>query len=90
MWRSLRGRRDFWSSESAELYVDRIPAQTRVAVLVGARDDVTPPSLSQSYASALAARGIANELVVMPDRDHVNMINAPQVVEAALRPGKAD
>lgn len=90
VWRSLRGRRDFWSSESAELYVDRIPTQTRVAIMVGAGDDVTPPSLSQSYATALAARSISHELVVMPDRDHVNVINAPQVVEAALRLGKAD
>ena len=49
-WRAMRGRRDVWSSESAELYVDRVAATARVVVLVGDADDVTPSSLSKSYA----------------------------------------
>ncbi|WP_301102155.1 prolyl oligopeptidase family serine peptidase [Propionivibrio sp.] len=89
-WRSMRGRRDHWNSESAERYVERMPLSARVAVLVGAKDDVTPPLLAQSYAIALAARGIAHELLVLPDQDHVTVIDSAQVVEAALRLGKAD
>jgi predicted esterase len=84
-WRAMRGRRDRWDSESAVDYVDRLPAQTRIGIVVGAWDDVTPLVLSQAYAKALAARGIAHELIVVPDSDHVQVIRSPQVIAAALR-----
>jgi pimeloyl-ACP methyl ester carboxylesterase len=84
-WRAMRGRRDRWDSESAVDYVDRLPAQTRLSIVVGAWDDVTLLSLSQAYAQALAARGIAHELIVVAESDHVQVIRSPQVIAAALR-----
>jgi len=62
-------------------------AQTRVAVLVEVRDNVKPPSHSEPYLTVLTSRGIAHELVFIPDRDHVNVIDSLQLVEATLQHG---
>jgi len=88
-WRAMLGRRDFpWSSESAIRYVDRVPRATRVAVVVGGRDEVTPPALSRTYADALRARGIAADLSILDGVDHVAVLGSPVVVSAALRLGE--
>ena len=89
-WRFMRGRRDTWQSESAIRYADRIPARTRVAVLVGGNDDVTPAALSRDYVDAVRARGVAAELSVLDGIDHVNVMASPQLVAAALRLGGGD
>lgn len=90
-WRAMTGRPGApWASESAIRYVDRIPPSARVAVLVGARDTVTPPWLSRDYAEALKKRGLAAELSVLESADHVSVIAAPEVVEAALRLARPD
>lgn len=83
-WRAAR-RGMPWSSESAVDYASRVPAMTRVAIIVGSRDDVTPPALSAEFATALRQRGIMAELSVIDDADHVAIIAAPAVFEAALR-----
>lgn len=89
-WRAMAGRSNtLWASESAIRYVDRIPSPTRVVVLVGARDTVTPPSLSRDYAEALRRRGLKAELSVLDAHDHASVIAAGEVVEAALRLGAA-
>lgn len=90
-WRALSGRTGAaWTSESAIRYAERIPDGTRVAVVVGGRDTVTPPSLSRDYAEALTRRGLAAELAVLESIDHASVIGAPEVVAAALRLARAD
>jgi len=87
-WRAMRGRSGSpWISESALRYVERIPAATAVAVIVGTQDVDTPPALSVAYAEALRARGIAAELSLLDGIDHVAIIGAPEVLAAALRLG---
>lgn len=87
-WRFMRGRPGNWRSESAVRYVDRVPADARVAVLVGSRDDVTPPFLSRDYAAALGARGIAANLSIIDGGNHLDVVRSQQVLDAALRLGR--
>jgi pimeloyl-ACP methyl ester carboxylesterase len=90
-WRAMTGRSGTpWTSESAIRYVDRVPAAARVAVLVGARDTVTPPWLSNDYAAALSRRGLQAELSILDGHDHASVIDAAEVVEAALRLGRGN
>lgn len=90
-WRATTGKTGTaWASESAILYVDRIPARTRVAVLVGAWDNITPPALSRDYAAALIKRGMDAELLILEGIDHVTVISAPEVAQAAQRLGHGD
>lgn len=88
-WRVMSGRSGTaWTSESAVDYVGKIPPQTRVAVLVGARDTVTAPALSREYAEALKRHGIAAELVILEGIDHVSVIDSPRALSEALRLGE--
>ena len=57
-------------------------AQTRGAILLDARDGVTPVPLSQSCLTVLALRGKTKELVVKPDREHVIGIDSKLDAEA--------
>jgi predicted esterase len=50
--------------------VDGVATGTRVRVLVGEKDDVTPPDDSRRYADALQASGIDVELTVVPALGH--------------------
>ncbi len=61
-----------------------------MAVIVGKKDEVTPPSLSREYAAALKRHGIAAELSILGEIDHVGVIAAGEVIEAALRLGRDD
>lgn len=56
----------------------------RAAVLVGADDRITPPPLSRAYAEALALRGIATDLRIVPGRGH-DLLNDPEVLAATVR-----
>lgn len=56
----------------------------RAAVLVGLNDKVTPPALSRAYAEALALRGIATDLRIVPGRGH-DLLNDPEVLAATTR-----
>jgi predicted esterase len=47
-----------------------IPASTRVSMLVGSDDDITPPSLTDAYAAALRDRGIPVDVTVAPGLGH--------------------
>lgn len=90
-WRALSGRsRTPWTSESAVDYVAHIPMKTRVAVIVGEKDEVTPPALSREYAAALKQRGNAAELTILEGIDHVSVIRSPRVAMEALRLGRRD
>ncbi|WP_192813032.1 alpha/beta hydrolase [Sphingomonas sp. HT-1] len=56
----------------------------RAAVLVGLDDKITPPALSRAYAEALALRGIATDLRIVPGRGH-DLLNDPEVLAATVR-----
>jgi pimeloyl-ACP methyl ester carboxylesterase len=55
-------------------------AQTRVAVVCGERDLITPPSHSRTIAAALPNA----ELVMVPDAGHQAMMERPELVNAPL------
>ena len=71
-WRKLRGR-SAWSKSQAEsphLQIPRIAKGTRIALVVGAKDDNTFPQLSEAYAAAAKARGLSATLVQVPGAKH--------------------
>lgn len=82
-WRMARGRYDAWRSLSPHDAVDRIPAGTRVHLLVGSRDDVTPPALSDAYVKSLMARDLPAAFAVVDGATHTSVIRDPVVVKAA-------
>jgi pimeloyl-ACP methyl ester carboxylesterase len=57
-------------SENAARWVERIPGDAHVAVLVGSDDTRTPPFVSERYVALLKARGIAAILTEIPQADH--------------------
>jgi pimeloyl-ACP methyl ester carboxylesterase len=60
-----------------------IAQKTRVRMVVGSADDNTIPLFSQTYAKALAQRGVDVDLTIAPGLDHASMFAEP--VRAALR-----
>lgn len=46
------------------------PVLERITVLVGEKDTITPPALSQSYMQTLADNKVTAELIVVPEGDH--------------------
>lgn len=77
-----------WSAPVASLdplkTAGGVGAGLRAAILVGADDRITPPTLSRSYAEALALRGIATDLRIVPGRGH-DLLNDPEVLAATVR-----
>lgn len=57
----------------------QVTPRTRVRMVVGAVDDTVPPSNSQNYADALAARKVDVKLVVVSGRGHNDVFWATQV-----------
>ncbi|MBX5463032.1 MAG: prolyl oligopeptidase family serine peptidase [Steroidobacteraceae bacterium] len=55
---------------SPQELVSRVSARAHVVVLVGAKDDVAPPSMSTHYAEALKKRGAHVTLTIAPDLGH--------------------
>ncbi|MBN8939025.1 MAG: prolyl oligopeptidase family serine peptidase [Rhizobiales bacterium] len=55
---------------SPQALVGGVAASTRIAMLVGANDQTTPPFLTEAYAEALRGRGVATEVTVAPDLEH--------------------
>jgi pimeloyl-ACP methyl ester carboxylesterase len=90
VWRMGRGNSRPWASESPDTYVDRVPPAVRVALLVGAADGETPPSLSEGYAAMLRARGIDAEVTVLEGHGHIGPVRSQRMREAILRMGGAD
>jgi pimeloyl-ACP methyl ester carboxylesterase len=89
-WRAGRGRNEAaWTSESPDRYVERIPADARISVVVGTDDTVTPPALSRSYADDLTKRGLSVELAILDGLNHSNIIGDPGILDRALAYGAA-
>lgn len=64
--------------------VGGVAPTTRVALLVGADDQVTPPRFSRAYAEALALRGIATDFRVLPGRSH-DLLADSSLIDAVRR-----
>jgi pimeloyl-ACP methyl ester carboxylesterase len=64
--------------------VGGIPASTRAAILVGTKDESSPPALSRGYAEALALRGIATDFRILPGKGH-DILDDPETVAALQR-----
>lgn len=60
-----------------------IPSRTMVSMIVGADDDVTPASLSESYRTAMVAQGKLVKLVLLPGWGH-EILLTPEVLEATV------
>lgn len=58
------------ASVSPEQVVARIPATTRVALLVGTADSIAPKGLTEAYYRRLQAQGIPATLHELPGLDH--------------------
>ena len=58
-----------------------VSPSVRVRMLVGARDEVTPPGLTLAYAAALRRNGVAADAAVLPDLPH-DILLRPAVFEA--------
>ena len=71
-------------SENAARWVERIPADARIAVLVGSDDTRTPPFVAERYVALLKARGIAASLTEIPQVDHDAAFRSRTTLMAAL------
>lgn len=69
----------------------KVPASTRVWLIVGGKDDVAPPELTQEYAKALRDHGNDAQVTVAPELPHdillepVTMEKLKEVVEAVKK-----
>ena len=67
--------------------VDRIPDSVRVALLVGSKDPVTPPALSEAYAERLRRHHVDVSLQVLPGLEH-DILLEPGTLEALKQLGE--
>jgi pimeloyl-ACP methyl ester carboxylesterase len=61
--------------------VSGIADRTTISMIVGAKDDVAPPALSEAYRSALARLGKHVQLIELKDQGHEILLN-PAVLQA--------
>ncbi|MGN6817546.1 MAG: alpha/beta hydrolase [Sphingomonas sp.] len=61
--------------------VPRLSPKLALSMMVGSADDTAPPDLTQAYAAAARARGIAVDLRVLPGKPH-DILNEPEVIPA--------
>ncbi|SJZ31681.1 Alpha/beta hydrolase family protein [Enhydrobacter aerosaccus] len=61
-----------------------ISPSTRIWMIVGQRDDVAPPRLTEAYAEALRRHGIAVDVQVAPNLPH-NILLEPVVYDTVVR-----
>lgn len=81
-WRATRPGRAWTRSESPIDYVERVPPATRVAVITGSADWLTPPWLAAEYAARLAARGVAARAEIVPGATHTSVFRHQTILQA--------
>jgi pimeloyl-ACP methyl ester carboxylesterase len=74
-----------WSSENPILWIDEVPAATRVIALTGTRDDTTSVSAVEEYIQGLKARGIDAVFLPIPDAQHRDALGTAAVSDAIGR-----
>ncbi len=68
-----------WTNSLSPLdEVAKIPAATRIAVLVGNKDDNTPAKFSETYVSRLQRQGVKTRLTYAVGATHVSVLRAPE------------
>ena len=80
-WRS--GRRPWTRSLSPHDFVKKAPADAKVTVISGDRDDNVRPALAKAYADNLAKRGISARFILVPGAGHDDVMRKPEL-RAAL------
>jgi len=69
-WRSRKRRSPWSNSQSPHDYIGKIARDTRVIVAVGTKDTNTFPDISEDYAAAVKARGLAVGFVPIKGAGH--------------------
>ena len=83
-WRVGR-RGSPWNSENPILWVNTVPASTKVIALTGNRDGTTSPALAKDYIKELQARGIDAIFISIPDAEHRDALGTTAVSDAIAR-----
>lgn len=63
--------------------IAHVAPRLKVAMVVGDKDNVTPPTLSRAYAAALAKRHVRTGVQLVPGGDH-NVFSTDQVLAALM------
>lgn len=82
-WRAWRqssaGRGGHWPNSLSPLAeVSKIPAATRIALIVGSKDDNTLPKFSEAFVASLQAQGVKTRLTYAVDATHNSVLRAPE------------
>lgn len=71
-------RYDGGMSPSPHRVADFVPLDTKIVLLTGSADSVTPPKLARNYVAVLAKRGVAATFVEIDGAGH-GIVNRPEV-----------
>lgn len=69
-WRNKRGRKPLIRAESPHEYLDRIPGETIIRLVVGEGDTNTFPALSRDYAASAQELGLDAAFLPVPGASH--------------------
>lgn len=69
-WRRARGRNPLVAAESPHEYLEAVPAETVIHLVVGAEDSNTRPFLSENYGEDAVARGLDATVTVVEGAGH--------------------
>jgi pimeloyl-ACP methyl ester carboxylesterase len=82
---ALQNGNSIWSAPINGLspldLADRVPAMARVHLIVGEKDDVAPPELTQRYADRLRQRNSRVTVTILPGQGH-EILGEPPVLSA--------
>lgn len=87
-WREWRntsaGRTGTWPNSLSPLAeADSVPAGTRIALVVGSKDDNTLPKFSDAFVARLQSRGVQAQLVHATDATHSSVLRSPELFKLA-------
>ncbi|MEL6659929.1 MAG: alpha/beta fold hydrolase [Bacteroidota bacterium] len=71
------------AGESPVEFVNQLSTQTRIELIVGTEDMITPPDLSQVFLQAGIKYDIKMRLTIIPDGNH-DMINQPEILQQII------
>lgn len=82
-WREWRqasaGRGGYWPNSLSPLAeASKVPATTRIALIVGSKDDNTLPKFSEAFVARLQAQGVKTRLTYAIDATHNSVLRSPE------------
>ncbi len=85
-WRQVSvGRSGYWpNSLSPMAEAAKVPVATRIALLVGSKDDNTLPKFSEAYVARLQAQGVKARMVYAADATHQTVVQSTEFFALAL------